>query len=728
MDWVWVAAAYLLGAVPFSQIVAQWRRPGVDLRAVGTGTVSGTGLYRVAGFWPLVLGGGLDVAKGAVAATFARGEARLGVLVAAAVVVGHCWSVFLRGAGGRGVSPALGALAVLAWPGTVVLLTGLALGRLAGQTGLGVFVADVATIAVLAATRGASGAALGAAVVAPMLLKRVLGNWLPAPNVLTYVWRLLYDADPPATTSGQIGTDTLTAIVRLVAARLEQHRDELNRMNVYPVPDGDTGDNVVSTVGTVVEHAAHARGWAALTEAVARGGLLGGRGSSGVILGQALGAFAKSLREDCGAEGLAAALEASATSARAAVADPVEGTILTVADDAAREARTAAASGGTLADVARAAATEGRESLARTPDLLPALARAGVVDAGGLAYVLFLDAVTEAVAGVQGRPIEPATRTDGTRPRVPEEPSVRYEVLCLLEADADRISILRQRWLSLGDTVAIAGGERTWRCHVHTDDIAGAIDAAGEAGEVLDVEITDLAEQVVENGVRTHGAPGGAVSVVAVAEGDGLVAAYVEAGADRVVLGGITTKPSTDELLRVLDGYDRPVALLAGDRDVVPAARRAVELSSVPASLVATDMVGGLMALTAVGPTLDGDAAMAVARLDAVCRGVRTARIQRAVRAARTELGEVHAGEWLARGDGGLVAIGATAEEALQDAVASIVAPETTAGLLAVDLEATPDGDAEGDVATRLRAQHPHVRWTVLRTNRRLCAYGVAVR
>jgi glycerol-3-phosphate acyltransferase PlsY len=189
-------AAYLIGAVPFSQLVARWRR-GVDLRTVGTGTVSGTGLYRVAGIW-VVLGGGLDVAKGAAAATLADGSAASAVAVSAAVVSGHCWSVFLRGAGGRGLSPAMGALAVLAWPGAVLLLSSLALGRLVRRTGLVALIADLLLVVLLTLTHGPEGTALAAAVVVPMLVKRLLGNAPAEGGLRTYRSRLLYDADAPA--------------------------------------------------------------------------------------------------------------------------------------------------------------------------------------------------------------------------------------------------------------------------------------------------------------------------------------------------------------------------------------------------------------------------------------------------------------------------------------------------------------------------------------------------
>lgn len=204
MTVVVVVTAYLIGAIPFSNLFARHLRH-VDLRTVGTGTVSGTGLYRVAGFGPLAVAGGLDVAKGAVAAALADGRPALGALAGGAAVCGHCWSVFLRGAGGRGISPAMGALAVVAWPGAVVLAVGLAAGRLARETGLGAFLADLALVPVLALTHGVDGAVAGVAVLVPMLAKRLAGNAPPAGSSRRRVLvnRLLFDADEhPPRTSG----------------------------------------------------------------------------------------------------------------------------------------------------------------------------------------------------------------------------------------------------------------------------------------------------------------------------------------------------------------------------------------------------------------------------------------------------------------------------------------------------------------------------------------------
>lgn len=191
-----VGIAYLAGAVPFSNLVAR-AKAGVDLREVGTGTVSGSGLREVAGFGAMAGAGVADVAKGAVGPLLAGPERPvLAALAGGAAVCGHNWSVFLAGAGGRGISPALGALGVRHQPGSATLLAGLAVGRLAGQTGLGCFIADVALVPVLARTRGRSGALAGLAVLAPMLVKRAVGNHPPARrDAATYLARLALDRD-----------------------------------------------------------------------------------------------------------------------------------------------------------------------------------------------------------------------------------------------------------------------------------------------------------------------------------------------------------------------------------------------------------------------------------------------------------------------------------------------------------------------------------------------------
>jgi len=191
-----LALAFAAGSVPFSNIAAR-TQAGVDLRDVGSGTVSGTNLFRVAGFGPLAVAGVCDVAKGAVGPLLAGADRPvLAAFAAGAAVAGHNWSPFLAGAGGRGISPAIGALAATAWQGAALLLGGLALGRVLHETGLTSFVADAALVPALAAARGPRGALLGACVVTPMLVKRALGNQRPTrPGWRSRAQRVLFDRD-----------------------------------------------------------------------------------------------------------------------------------------------------------------------------------------------------------------------------------------------------------------------------------------------------------------------------------------------------------------------------------------------------------------------------------------------------------------------------------------------------------------------------------------------------
>jgi acyl phosphate:glycerol-3-phosphate acyltransferase len=192
-----VGAAWLAGSVPFSNLAAR-ARAQVDLRDVGTGTVSGTALYDVAGFAPLAVAGVCDVAKGVVGPVLARRDRPLlGAVSASAAVAGHNWSPWLAGAGGRGVSVALGAFLPLAWPGTVALAVGMGGGRLLRHTGLGTLVGAATVVPLVARTHGRAGAAAGAGIVGTMLAKRLAGNHRPCgPRLRTYAHRLLYDCDP----------------------------------------------------------------------------------------------------------------------------------------------------------------------------------------------------------------------------------------------------------------------------------------------------------------------------------------------------------------------------------------------------------------------------------------------------------------------------------------------------------------------------------------------------
>jgi dihydroxyacetone kinase-like predicted kinase len=257
---------------------------------------------------------------------------------------------------------------------------------------------------------------------------------------------------------------------------LRSHREVLNSLNVYPVPDADTGTNMTLTMESVVAALGQATDMASTCRAIGDAALLGARGISGVILSQLLRAAADRFAHAEVIDGavLAQALAEASGAADHAVSHPVEGTILTVARQAAKASAEAAAAATSLAGVLEAARVAAHDALVHTPDLLPALKQAGVVDAGGAGFVLLLDALLYVAAGRKlptppplTAPVLPALRPGVSRP--PEGP--RYEVVFLLETQQERIEDLKAAWSRIGSSVVVVGGNGLWRCHVHTDQV-----------------------------------------------------------------------------------------------------------------------------------------------------------------------------------------------------------------------------------------------------------------
>ena len=288
---------------------------------------------------------------------------------------------------------------------------------------------------------------------------------------------------------------------------LRTHQQAINRLNVYPVPDGDTGTNMALTLDAVVAELDTLEGcstMAGVCQAVAHGSLMGARGNSGVILSQLLRGVAERFRAAArvGSDEVADALVVASDLARRAVVRPVEGTILTVARAAGEGATLACQAGGDLLAVVEGARRSAARALEETPTLLEVLARAGVVDAGGSGYLLLLDALLSVLdgrampdppppadgAGANGRTGSAGYATSmaagGGEPGGGLWPQVgpRYEVMYLLEAVEDTIPDFKEVWAGLGDSIVVVGGDGLWNCHIHTDDIGAAIEAGIDAG------------------------------------------------------------------------------------------------------------------------------------------------------------------------------------------------------------------------------------------------------
>ncbi|SBT37507.1 DAK2 domain-containing protein [Micromonospora narathiwatensis] len=453
-------------------------------------------------------------------------------------------------------------------------------------------------------------------------------------------------------------------------AALQRHQGEIDDLNVYPVPDGDTGTNLVLTLTSAQQalamdldtlpddgHTPHGHA----LRLMAQGALLGARGNSGVILSQILRGLADALAAAPAVRGrqLAAGLTAATTAAYAAVAHPVEGTLLTVVAAAARAAEQTESDD--LPAVVRAAAAGAARALARTPEQLPALARAGVVDAGGRGLCLLLDALVEVVTGESPRqpaPATPAVRPPATAVRETGSPAYGYEVQYLLDATDEAVARLRAELEPLGDSLVIVGdgspGVGTWNVHVHVNDVGAAIEAGIVAGRPHRITVTRFADQAALPAPVPL--PDGRAAVV-VATGAGIAELFAAEGATVV-----PANPSTGELLDAIraTGAAR-VVVLPNDpntQSVASAAAREAHGLGVKVSVVPTrSPVQALAALAVRDPSRRfEDDVIAMAEAAGACR---YAEVCHAGKEALTVAGPCRPGDVLALVEGEVHLIGA---------------------------------------------------------------------
>ncbi len=482
----------------------------------------------------------------------------------------------------------------------------------------------------------------------------------------------------------RLGAEDLASVVVAYRDALRAHQGEINRLNVYPVPDGDTGTNMALTLEAVVAELPVPEGadLGAVCAAVSHGSLMGARGNSGVILSQILRGIAEVFRESAGAGGgdgatVADALARATAGAYQAVMRPVEGTILSVIKAASLAADACRAS--SLVDVLDAAKAAAAEALARTPDQLPVLKAAGVVDAGGAGFVLLLDAFLHCSAD---RPLPVAE--DGPVPALAGADTgeavsgLRYEVMYFLEAPDDAIGGFRDAWATLGDSIVVVGGDGLWNCHIHTDDIGGAIDAAVDVGRPRKIRVTDLLEQVEEERwVRDAiepPAPPVMCAAVAVATGDGIRRIFRSLGVQHTVPGGQTMNPSTAQLLAAIDAASaQEVVLLPNNKNIIPVAEQAARVATKPARVVATrSITEGFAALLAYDP--QAPAAENAATMGEAAAGVVSAEITVAVRASTADVGPINAGDYLGLSGGAIEVVAPTLTGAVQDLLAKLLA------------------------------------------------------
>ncbi len=469
---------------------------------------------------------------------------------------------------------------------------------------------------------------------------------------------------------------------------LHAHREQLNRLNVYPVPDGDTGTNMALTVASVVDALAPMSEDSTMDEvcaAIARGSLMGARGNSGVILSQMLRGMTERFRSAATITPsvLAESLAHADRLARQAVVRPVEGTILSVARAAAQGANATKSS---LSNLVHGARERAREALAHTPDQLPVLKQAGVVDSGGSGLVLLFDALCHVTCddplpeppGEDDVPIvnvEAAIALEGVG-------SPRYEVMYLLEGDDARLGAFREAWTALGESIVIVGGDGLYNCHIHTDHIGESIEAALDVGRPRSIRVTDL-EDATRRSHHDECAPPSApaettvgTAVVVVTAGEGLERIFRSLGAGAIVAGGQSMNPSASELLAaVARCAAREVIVLPNNPNVILVARQAAEMAEIPVRVVPTHAaVEGLSALVAFNATLGADAN--VEAMAHAAQRVHAGEVTRAVRDAAIDVGPVREGDWLGVRRGHVTAVADSLEGACLALLDQLLAPD----------------------------------------------------
>jgi DAK2 domain fusion protein YloV len=529
------------------------------------------------------------------------------------------------------------------------------------------------------------------------------------PNAEPGAPRLTLATDRPPLT--EVGGRHMSYGLRTALSWLQANQEVVNDLNVFPVPDGDTGSNMYLTLRSAVEDAQKepdSHSAAAVMQAAAHGSLMGARGNSGVILSQILRGFAQGVagQQRVDAARVAAALQEASNVAYKAVMKPTEGTILTVVREAAAAAKDASETGGDIRAVLDAAVREAHAAVERTPDMLAVLRDAGVVDAGGFGFAIILEGFARALAEAGGDVPDESTPL-GT-PRRVGEPAVRppghaevagtpaearrgaaavaakeegwgYCTEFLVEGPGLEFERLREELSALGESSLVVGDADLVRVHIHTHDPAALIAAAARRGRLSRLKVEDMSQQhheVLERASATEASTGVAagaglaeprkvaaprkpLGVVSVAPGDGFRQILEGLGVDRVVGGGQTMNPSIEDLLNaVRESNADAVILLPNNKNVILTAQQVDQLAEdIAVHVVPTlNLPQGISAMLSLDPAADPDTNCE--RMKEAMQAVHSLEVTRAVRDSTANGKDIKSGDVIAVLDGQITAVG----------------------------------------------------------------------
>lgn len=492
---------------------------------------------------------------------------------------------------------------------------------------------------------------------------------------------------------------------------LEENKSIVDSLNVFPVPDGDTGTNMFLTLSAALREVEKLKDApvARVAEAAAMGSLMGARGNSGVIFSQLFRGFAMGLgnRTTLDGPGLAHALQEAVNIAYKAVMKPVEGTMLTVAREAARAALAAARSRKNLLDVLAAALQAAEDTLERTPEMLPTLKEAGVVDAGGKGLVIFMRGALAALRGEQVKRRKEPMLAPAAPPEAVREPGAggealryRYCTEFLLRGSGLPLDKMREELAGYGDCLLVVGTPDVAKVHIHTNNPGFILEYCVALGDLSEIQINNMALQheefVAQGQARVQGqgpAPGGAGSagggseqvarkgkeagIIAVATGEGLEEILRSLGADVIVRGGQTMNPSIEDIVNAAESLDTPkIIILPNNSNVILTAEQARGLLDREVSVIPTSSIPqGLAALIAMRPDSDFD--QNVRLMNEAKDRVRTGEVTFAVRNSKYNGVEIGEKDFIGIADGELKVAGKGREETASNLIAEMVTEAT---------------------------------------------------
>ena len=525
-------------------------------------------------------------------------------------------------------------------------------------------------------------------------------------------------------TRGSLTAKDLYAVVSGWLAAMEEHRDEINALNVFPVPDGDTGTNMFLTLQTVRDElkACRDKTVAGYSNGIKEGSLKGARGNSGVILSQILRGMCDVIIEtpEVDAKTIGKALTTGSNVAYEAVMKPVEGTMLTVIKDIARAARRASRKSEDVIEVLEMALKEGKASLARTPELLATLKDAGVVDAGGKGIVIMAESALATLTGdtVWLEPPLDYVETPAERladaADAEEELDLEYTYCTefMLKGEHVDMPSFRDEIARLGGSLLVVGDNGVVKTHIHTNDPGLVLAAATSRGELTGLKIDNMREQSRQRSEKqpstASGAPPKPLGVIAVAVGKGNKQILRSLGTTAIVDGGQTMNPAAAEIVEAVENLNAESAIiLPNNKNIILTAKQAAELTDKPLFVVPTTAVTeaftALLSLDENRPLAEVGEAMTKA-----ISGVKTGEVTWASRDLTVNKKKIKRGDVIGIASGSLIASGKTVNEtamklikAMMDKDSEVVTlirgvdmPEAEAAVLAGNVEAAyPDAE-----------------------------------